>query len=66
MLLREVAERTGRLVALWQTLGFVHGEQQQHDLREAAGRGRGRQAGRRGGRGEGGRQAGGEGGREGR
>lgn len=25
-LLREVAERTGRLVAHWQALGFVHGE----------------------------------------
>lgn len=24
-LLREVAERTGRLVAQWQTVGFVHG-----------------------------------------
>lgn len=24
-LLREVAERTGRLVALWQSVGFVHG-----------------------------------------
>jgi uncharacterized protein YdiU (UPF0061 family) len=25
-LLREVAERTGRLVAHWQSLGFVHGQ----------------------------------------
>lgn len=24
-LLREIAERTGRLVALWQSIGFVHG-----------------------------------------
>lgn len=41
MLLREVAERTGRLVALWQTLGFVHGEQQQQqDLRDGGGGGR--------------------------
>lgn len=27
-LLREVAERTGKLVGLWQALGFVHGEEE--------------------------------------